>query len=77
MKVTRLGSGRDSSRLSMQLSFATLSERAAWKEHEKSKSNQSSCLCICVVGAPDKAKWFNIKTVTDRCLQQSWDTAHQ
>lgn len=28
-KVTRLGSGRDSNRLSMQLSLATLSERAA------------------------------------------------
>lgn len=38
-KVTRLGSGSDSSRLSMQLSLATLSERAARRESTEERAD--------------------------------------
>lgn len=65
-KVTRLGSGSDNSRLSIQLSLATLSERAAG---DKEQSTQAGTTRHGSTGRQD--------AVTDRWLRQSLGTARR
>lgn len=75
-KVTRLGSGRDSSRLSMQLSLATLSDRAARRMHNM---NMLVSKHQFITSWPMKVMWTLVKqeAVTNQCPQQSLGTTHR
>lgn len=77
--VTRFGSGSDNSKFNMQLSLATLSDRAAQKEKKS-----SSCITattarweISLIDYLTNNKLGGNSPMTHWCRLQSWGRAHQ